>query len=94
MLSCHLHFMCRARAASRKVQALPSSEREAMVQRVADALVAAQAEILAENAADVEQAKGAISRMSIRYGQPISAAKNRTKHTKQAGACFIKRSVQ
>jgi len=51
----------RARAASRKVQALPSSEREAMVQRVADALVAAQAEILAENAADVEQAKGAIS---------------------------------
>jgi len=51
---------CRARAASRKLQALPSSEREAMVQRVAAALVAAQADILAENAADVEQAQGAI----------------------------------
>jgi gamma-glutamyl phosphate reductase len=31
-----------------------------MVQRVAAALVAAQADILAENAADVEQAQGAI----------------------------------
>jgi len=31
-----------------------------MVQRVADALLAAQAEILAENAADVEQAQGNI----------------------------------
>lgn len=40
----------RARTASRKLQALPSEERVAMLNRIADALVANEATILAENA--------------------------------------------
>jgi gamma-glutamyl phosphate reductase len=40
----------RARTASRKLQALPTEERVAMLQRVADALVANEAAIMAENA--------------------------------------------
>lgn len=40
----------RARSASRKLQALPTEERVAMLNRVADALVANEAHILAENA--------------------------------------------
>lgn len=39
----------RARTASRKLQALPSEERVAMLQRVADALLANEAAILAAN---------------------------------------------
>jgi gamma-glutamyl phosphate reductase len=47
----------RARAASRALQALPTSERVAMLERVADALIAHQDEILAENAKDMEEAQ-------------------------------------
>lgn len=46
----------RARAASRVLQALPTSERVAMLHRVADALIANQDHILAENAADMAEA--------------------------------------
>lgn len=46
----------RARAASRALQALPTSERVAMLHRVADALIANQDHILAENAADMAEA--------------------------------------
>jgi gamma-glutamyl phosphate reductase len=40
----------RARRAARQLQALSSEERSAMLLRVADALVASEAEIMAENA--------------------------------------------
>lgn len=40
----------RARRASRQLQALSSEQRSAMLLRVADALVAHEAEIMAENA--------------------------------------------
>lgn len=47
----------RARRASRSLQALTSEQRSAVLLRVADALVANEAEIMAENAKDVEEAK-------------------------------------
>lgn len=40
----------RARRAARQLQALSSEQRSAMLVRVADALVASEAEIMAENA--------------------------------------------
>jgi gamma-glutamyl phosphate reductase len=43
-------FALRARTASRTLQALPTEERVAMLHRVADALVASEAAIMAENA--------------------------------------------
>ncbi|KAG1663878.1 hypothetical protein FOA52_014691 [Chlamydomonas sp. UWO 241] len=45
----------RARSASRAIQQLPTAERVAMLERVADALLAHQDEILAENAKDVAE---------------------------------------
>jgi len=51
----------RARAASRSLQALPTSERVAMLHRVADALTANQDLILAENAKDIKEAEGSIT---------------------------------
>ncbi|KAK9811974.1 hypothetical protein WJX73_004626 [Symbiochloris irregularis] len=45
-----------ARGASRALQSLPSSEREAILERLADNLEAAESEILAENRADVSAA--------------------------------------
>ena len=53
----------RARAASRALQALPTSERVAMLERVADSLVAHQDEILAENAKDMEEAQVGVRTM-------------------------------
>ncbi len=47
----------RARAASRKLQAMPTSERVAMLMRVADTLLAHQDEIMAENAKDVAESE-------------------------------------
>ncbi|KAG2495340.1 hypothetical protein HYH03_006609 [Edaphochlamys debaryana] len=51
----------RARAASRQLQAMSSEERVAALRRVADALVAAQEDILKANAQDVAEAQGKIS---------------------------------
>eukprot|EP00878_Enallax_costatus_P005505 GHUV01005777.1.p1 GENE.GHUV01005777.1~~GHUV01005777.1.p1 ORF type:complete len:429 (+),score=87.70 GHUV01005777.1:180-1466(+) len=51
----------KARNASRKLQALPTEERVAMLHRIADALVANEESIMAENSKDVEEAKGNIS---------------------------------
>ncbi|GIL65027.1 hypothetical protein Vafri_18880 [Volvox africanus] len=51
----------RARAASRKLQAMSSQERSAALLRVADALVAAQEDILKANALDVSEATGRIT---------------------------------
>ncbi|KXZ44728.1 hypothetical protein GPECTOR_63g53 [Gonium pectorale] len=51
----------RARAASRKLQALSSEERSAALLRVADGLLAAQDDILKANAQDVAEATGRIS---------------------------------
>lgn len=51
----------RARAASRQLQALPTADRVAILQRVADKLQSHEAEIMAENAKDVEAATGKIS---------------------------------
>lgn len=47
----------RARAASRQLQALPTEDRVAMLERVADALLEHQDAILAENEKDVQEAK-------------------------------------
>lgn len=55
--SCCREMAIRARAASRTLQALPTSERVAMLERVADALLRHQGEILAENDKDVEDAQ-------------------------------------
>ncbi|GFR42079.1 hypothetical protein Agub_g2875, partial [Astrephomene gubernaculifera] len=51
----------RAREASRRLQALSSQQRSELLLRVADALVAAQDEILQANAADVADSQGRIS---------------------------------
>lgn len=51
----------KARAASRQLQALPTADRVAILHRVADKLQAHEAEIMAENAKDVEAASGRIS---------------------------------
>ncbi|GLI60859.1 hypothetical protein VaNZ11_003074 [Volvox africanus] len=51
----------RARAASRKLQAMSSQERSAALLRVADALLAAQEDILKANALDVSEATGRIT---------------------------------
>lgn len=50
----------KARAASRALQALPSSDRVAILNRIADSLEAHEAEIMAENAIDVEAVKGKV----------------------------------
>lgn len=51
----------RARAASRQLQALPTRDRVAILQRMADVLETHEAEIVAENVKDVEFAKGNIN---------------------------------
>eukprot|EP00882_Tetradesmus_deserticola_P002291 GHRQ01002445.1.p1 GENE.GHRQ01002445.1~~GHRQ01002445.1.p1 ORF type:complete len:428 (+),score=166.86 GHRQ01002445.1:479-1762(+) len=51
----------KARNASRKLQALATEERVAMLNRVADALLAKESEIMAENSMDVEEAGDKIS---------------------------------
>lgn len=51
----------KARAASRQLQARPTADRVAILHRVADKLQAHEAEIMAENAKDVEAASGRIS---------------------------------
>uniref|UniRef100_A0A383VIE2 glutamate-5-semialdehyde dehydrogenase n=1 Tax=Tetradesmus obliquus TaxID=3088 RepID=A0A383VIE2_TETOB len=51
----------KARSASRKLQALATEERVAMLNRIADALLANETEILAENAKDVQEAGDKIS---------------------------------
>lgn len=51
----------KARAASRALQALSSEQRVAILHRVADSLQAHEAEIMAENAVDVEAATGKVS---------------------------------
>lgn len=51
----------KARAASRHLQALPTAARVAILNRIADSLVAHEAEVLAENQKDVEAATGKIS---------------------------------
>lgn len=50
----------RARTASRALQALPTSERVAMLNRIADALLARQDEILAANEKDMEEAQARV----------------------------------
>ena len=47
----------RARTASRALQALPTADRVAMLNRIADALLARQDEILAANEKDMEEAQ-------------------------------------
>ena len=51
----------RARDASRKLQALTTAERVAMMHRVADALLEHEAEIMEANAADVKEATGKVA---------------------------------
>ncbi|PSC76802.1 delta-1-pyrroline-5-carboxylate synthase A isoform X2 [Micractinium conductrix] len=51
----------KARAASRALQALTSADRVAILHRIADSLEAHEAEIMAENAVDVEAAGGKVS---------------------------------
>ncbi|GAX76379.1 hypothetical protein CEUSTIGMA_g3825.t1 [Chlamydomonas eustigma] len=51
----------RARAASRALQALPTEERVAILNRVAAALIQHQEEILTENAKDVQEAEGKVA---------------------------------
>eukprot|EP00798_Chlamydomonas_sp_ICE-L_P021096 gene21096-27983_t len=51
----------RARAASRKLQTTTTEERVAMLHRIADALVAKQDEIMAENAKDVAESTGKVA---------------------------------
>ena len=70
----------RARTASRALQALPTSERVAMLDRVADALLARQSEILAANEKDMEEAQvrfgGGIGRVHFfRKGRALSPAR-------------------
>src|SRR5690606_5422301 len=51
-----------ARAAGRRLATLPSETREALLRRVADALVARSPEILAANAEDLAEAEAAAAR--------------------------------
>lgn len=51
----------KARAASRALQALPSADRVAILNRIADSLEAHEAQIMAENAVDVEAAQGKVN---------------------------------
>ena len=51
----------KARAASRQLQALDTADRVAILNRIADSLVEHEAEVLAENAKDVEAATGNIN---------------------------------
>ena len=51
----------KARAASRQLQALPSEQRVAILNRIADSLESHEQQIMAENAVDVEAATGRIS---------------------------------
>ena len=51
----------RARTASRQLQSLSTAERVAIMHRIADKLEAEEAEIMSENAKDVEAATGTIS---------------------------------
>ncbi|PRW58951.1 delta-1-pyrroline-5-carboxylate synthase B-like isoform X1 [Chlorella sorokiniana] len=51
----------KARAASRQLQALPSEQRVAILNRIADSLLEHEAAIMAENAQDVEAATGKVS---------------------------------
>ncbi|KAL4444932.1 hypothetical protein ABPG77_003982 [Micractinium sp. CCAP 211/92] len=51
----------KARAASRALQALSSADRVAILNRIADSLEAHEAQIMAENALDVEAAQGKVN---------------------------------
>lgn len=51
----------KARAASRQLQVLPTATRVAILNRIADSIESHEAEIMAENAKDVEAATGKIS---------------------------------
>ena len=64
-----------ARRASRALQALPSSERAAILLRLADGLVANEAAILAANAADVAAAEAACVAPALLARLQLSSAK-------------------
>jgi gamma-glutamyl phosphate reductase len=51
----------KARAASRQLQVLPTATRIAILNRIADSIESHEAQIMAENAQDVEAATGRIS---------------------------------